>query len=153
MKTVIGLLCVMTSLAMAADPPGFHVWKSADLKGFQKTLSAKINDQKLANQMLSTEGNHSFQVAHREGTGQSESHDKFVDVVVVETGEATLAYGGEIVEAQTVQPGEVRGTSIRGGTEVPLRPGDVVHIPAKVPHQMKVAPGKEVTYFVVKIAE
>jgi mannose-6-phosphate isomerase-like protein (cupin superfamily) len=30
-------------------------------------------------------------------------------------------------------------------------PGDVVTIPVRVPHQMKLAPGKEITYFVVKV--
>jgi hypothetical protein len=29
----------------------------------------------------------------------------------------------------------------------------VLHIPAKVPHLMKVAPGKQVTYFIVKVVE
>jgi uncharacterized RmlC-like cupin family protein len=29
--------------------------------------------------------------------------------------------------------------------------GDVVHIPAGVPHQFFVQPGKQVTYFVVKV--
>jgi uncharacterized RmlC-like cupin family protein len=29
--------------------------------------------------------------------------------------------------------------------------GDVVHIPVKVPHQLLVEPGKQFTYFVVKV--
>jgi uncharacterized RmlC-like cupin family protein len=45
----------------------------------------------------------------------------------------------------------VRGSSIRGGERVPLAAGDVVHVPVKVPHQMLVASGQQVTYFVVKI--
>ena len=32
-------------------------------------------------------------------------------------------------------------------------PGDVLHIPAKVPHQMILAPGAKVTYFVTKVVE
>ena len=50
-------------------------------------------------------------------------------------------------------PGEMRGPSIRGGTEVALVAGDVLHIPAKVAHQMKLDPGKQVTYFVTKVVE
>jgi uncharacterized RmlC-like cupin family protein len=34
---------------------------------------------------------------------------------------------------------------------VALAAGDVVHIPVKMPHQMLVAPGQQITYFVVKI--
>ena len=42
---------------------------------------------------------------------------------------------------------------IRGGTEAKLGPGDVLHIPAKVAHQMKLGPGAKVTYFVTKVVE
>ena len=34
-----------------------------------------------------------------------------------------------------------------------LSAGDVLHIPAKVAHQMKLDPGKQVTYFVAKVVE
>jgi len=64
-----------------------------------------------------------------------------------------MVYGGTIVDGKTTAPGETRGPSITGGTEVKLGPGDVLHIPAKVPHQMKLAPGAQVTYFVTKVVE
>ena len=47
----------------------------------------------------------------------------------------------------------MRGPSIQGGTEAKLGSGDVLHIPAKVPHQMILAPGTQVTYFVTKVVE
>ena len=47
----------------------------------------------------------------------------------------------------------MRGPSIQGGTEAKLGAGDVLHIPAKVPHQMILAPGAQVTYFVTKVVE
>jgi quercetin dioxygenase-like cupin family protein len=43
------------------------------------------------------------------------------------------------------------GSSVRGGVEKRLKAGDVLHIPAKTPHQMLVEPGQQVTYMVVKI--
>ena len=45
------------------------------------------------------------------------------------------------------------GDSIKGGAEHKLGPGDVVHIPSKVPHQLLVPKGKQFTYFVGKITE
>ena len=71
----------------------------------------------------------------------------------VQSGAVTMVYGGEVVEGKTTAPGEIRGASIKGGTEVVLGPGDVLHIPAKVPHLMKLAKGKKVTYFVAKVVE
>ena len=57
------------------------------------------------------------------------------------------------MDARTTAPGEVRGPSVKGGTAQELKAGDVVHIPANTPHQMLVAAGDTVTYFVVKIQE
>jgi mannose-6-phosphate isomerase-like protein (cupin superfamily) len=74
-----------------------------------------------------------------------------VDIFFVEAGEATLVLGGKIVEPKTVKPHEIRGTSIEGGTTMQLTPGDIVHIPVKVPHQLKIAPRKTFTYTVVKV--
>ena len=47
----------------------------------------------------------------------------------------------------------MRGASVKGGTRQELKAGDVVHIPAGTPHQMLVAAGNTVTYFVVKVQE
>jgi mannose-6-phosphate isomerase-like protein (cupin superfamily) len=57
------------------------------------------------------------------------------------------------VDAKTTAPNEMRGPSIKGGMEKPVAAGDIVTIPAKLPHQVKLAPGKEFTYFVVKVTQ
>jgi mannose-6-phosphate isomerase-like protein (cupin superfamily) len=71
----------------------------------------------------------------------------------ISEGELTMVHGGTIVDGKTTAPGEIRGSGITGGTEVRLGPGDVLHIPARMPHQMKLAPGAKVTYFVAKVVE
>jgi mannose-6-phosphate isomerase-like protein (cupin superfamily) len=58
-----------------------------------------------------------------------------------------------VVDGKTTAPNEIRGASISGGTEIKLSAGDIVTIPAKTPHQMKVDPGKQVTYFVAKVTQ
>jgi mannose-6-phosphate isomerase-like protein (cupin superfamily) len=150
---------ILTSLVFAAfalpagDPPGFYFWPSAELKGFSKSLAPKINAQKIATQQLSSHGNYLFMVAHREGSGEAEYHETQADVFVIESGDATLVYGGSLVEGKTTQPHEMRAASISGGMEKKLAAGDAVTIPAKVPHQLKLEPGKQITYFVVKITQ
>jgi len=59
-------------------------------------------------------------------------------VITVMAGEGTLIVGGTVVGGHSTAPGETRGTSITGGTMHQMEPGDVIHIPAKVPHQMMV---------------
>ena len=137
----------------AGDPPGFQLWTSAELKGFAKTLAPKIDAQKVATQSLGGHGNYSFMIAHREGPGQAEWHENQADIFFVQSGNATLVYGGSLVDGKTTQPHEMRAASINGGMEKSLGPGDVVTIPAKVPHQVKLDAGKQFTYFVVKVTQ
>ncbi|MGO9262815.1 MAG: hypothetical protein ACLQU1_42030 [Bryobacteraceae bacterium] len=148
----LSLVLLFAGLALpAGDPPGFHVWTASELKGFSKSLAPKINDQKIATQQLLSEGSYSFLVAHREGPGQAEYHATKADIMVVATGEATLIYGGSLVNGKTTEPNEMRAASISGGLEKKLSVGDVVTIPAKTPHQLKIEPGKEFTYLTVKV--
>ena len=140
------LLCVFP--VMAADPPGFVVWSASNIKGMEK----KLEGQKFSSQQLEKFGNHYAMLAHREGDGSAELHETEADIFVVETGTATLIVGGEIVNGKTTAPNEVRGTSIKGGAEHKIGPGDIVHIPAKTPHQLMVGKGK-FTYFVLKVGQ
>jgi mannose-6-phosphate isomerase-like protein (cupin superfamily) len=137
----------------AGDPTGFSMWKASELKGFSKSLAPKMDEQKLASQVLTNFGNYTFQVAHREATGIAEFHATQADIFFVQSGEATLVVGGEVVDGKTTAPNEIRGPSIKNGVEKKLAAGDVVTIPVKTPHQLKLAPGKEFTYFVVKITQ
>ncbi|HTX37877.1 MAG TPA: hypothetical protein VME43_22765 [Bryobacteraceae bacterium] len=150
----LSLVLLFAGLALpAGDPPGFHFWPASELRGFSKSLAPKINDQKIATQQLATVGNYLFLMAHREGPGQAEWHGKQADIMVVETGEATLIYGGSLVNGKTTQPNEMRAASISGGLRKRLGPGDVVTIPVRTPHQLIVEPGKEFTYLTVKVTE
>jgi mannose-6-phosphate isomerase-like protein (cupin superfamily) len=147
-----GVALLMAGAALPAGlPEGFGHWTGGQLQGFEQKLGPKINAQKIAMQPLAGYGNHSFLIAHREGSGEAELHETQNDVMVVESGEATLVVGGTVVDPRTTAPHEIRGPSIRGGEKVELAAGDVVHIPIRTPHQMLVGSGKQITYFVVKI--
>jgi mannose-6-phosphate isomerase-like protein (cupin superfamily) len=149
MKKLFPLLILIP--IFAAGPSGVDVWKAADMKDKEKELAGKMGDKKVASETLANYGTHLTMLAHREGDGEVEVHDKMADVFYIVSGEATLIVGGTVVGAHTTAPGETRGTSITGGEKKMLAAGDAVHIPAKVPHQMLV--GKKVTYFVVKAEE
>lgn len=140
---------LLTGLSVGADLPGFAHWKSADLKGYEKKLSPKVDKSKIASESLGKFGTHTTQISHREASGVAEVHDKVADLFVVQSGEATLVVGGE-VEGLKTQGDEGRGTGIKGGQKVKLTAGDIVHIPAKAPHQLLLDSGKQFTYFVLK---
>ena len=150
---IVVTAALLTALVAQAAPPNVRIWKSTEIDDRGSTLAKKLDAQKVASEVVATEGNRTFMVAHREGSGLAEIHDKQADIMVISTGEITMVYGGTIVDGKTTAPGETRGPAIKGGTEVKLGPGDILHIPAKVAHQMKLDAGKKVTYFVAKVVE
>jgi mannose-6-phosphate isomerase-like protein (cupin superfamily) len=153
MKMLFAFVLLLTSTTWlhAADPEGFGLWKGAAVESSGKELAGKIDDQKFAWQPLATYDNHLMGISHREGDGSAELHETQADIMIVESGAATLIVGGTMVAPKTVKPHEVRGSSIEGGETKHLAPGDIVHIPAKVPHQLKIASGTEFTYLVIKV--
>jgi mannose-6-phosphate isomerase-like protein (cupin superfamily) len=153
MKLILTALLFAGFAAPAGDPAGFSLWKAADLKAFTATLGAKMGPSKTASQPLTSVGNYAFSVSHREGSGAVECHLTQADIFVIESGEASITVGGTLVDGKNRSATEMTATAISGGTEVKVGAGDVVTIPAKMPHQMKLEPGKEITYFVVKVTQ
>ena len=150
----LSLPIVAFAAIVAQSSPGtVRVWKSTEIDSHGAALGKKLNAQKAASEVVATDGNRKFMVAHREGSGLAELHDAEADIMVISKGQVTMVYGGTIVDGKTTAPGETQGSAIKGGTEVKLGPGDVLHIPAKVPHQMKLDPGNQVTYFVTKVVQ
>lgn len=149
-KTLVFAAVGLTT-AWAADSAAVTYWSANEMKGIEKKLAPKMNEHKVAVENLGHYPNSSAMVAHREADGEAEVHETVADFFVVQSGEATLVYGGEVTGGHTTQPHEIRGPSIKGGQQQGLGAGDVVHIPAGVPHQLLVKGGKQITYFVVKV--
>jgi mannose-6-phosphate isomerase-like protein (cupin superfamily) len=84
--------------------------------------------------------------------GVHERHEEFTDIFVVQKGSGRLLYGGTVEGQRETSPGEWRGGTIRGGTEAALRPGDVVVVPAGIPHQWLIDPGERLAYLSFKVA-
>jgi len=98
-------------------------------------------------------GDHGLSITVHNTSGIAEIHAATADVMIVQSGEATLLYGGELIAPKTTAPNEIRGTGIRNGTSVHVSTGDVIHFAAGVPHQWLVEPGKQITYLVVHIEQ
>jgi quercetin dioxygenase-like cupin family protein len=88
--------------------------------------------------------------AHRAEDGKVELHDKETDVFYIVDGEATFITGGKMVGGKVTSPGQWLGTDIVGGQVHQLTKGDVMVIPAGIPHWFKVVP-HSISYFVVKV--
>lgn len=148
MQKLTALLIIAFASSVFAGPTTH--WRKDKLAGYSSSLTSKVKDH-VAVEQLGEFGSHSALMVHRTGTGTSELHSEDTDFYVVQTGEATLHIGGKIVDPKTVSPGEVRGTSIKGGKTILLEAGDTVNIPPATPHHVVVDPGKSITYMILKI--
>jgi mannose-6-phosphate isomerase-like protein (cupin superfamily) len=154
--TVIVLIAVAmlghASLGQEAMPTPDQ-YSPADLAAMEKTLEQKADASGLATETLKKYASDYTMLAFRSKSGKAELHEKFADFYFVVGGEATLVSGGHIVNSSTTAPGEVRGDSVQEGKETKLKKGDIVHIPANIPHQLVLAKGATFQYFIVKVQE
>ena len=94
--------------------------------------------------------NLSIAMAHRDRPGMVEVHDNETDTIYVLAGAATFVTGGTMIGGKVTEAGQQRGTDIDGGEPHTLAKGDVIVVPAGVPHWFKEVRGS-IDYYVVKV--
>ena len=148
------LIVVAIVIAGATGARGqstFGLWSASELRQREQALTTHVAADHSSRETLADYGDHRFRLLYRDADGNPEQHDQIVDVVIVQSGEGTLVLGGTMIGKRAGGgAGEYLGTSLEGGERHPLGPGDVVHIPATIPHSFLVPRGKHLTYVLVK---
>jgi len=132
-------LAMTAASAVSSAPPAVQYFDSSQVR------AAFDKGAVLFNQGLP----YMVHASRREKPGLAEIHTKDADIVYVLDGTATLVTGGTAVDAKVVEPDELRGSAIRGGDERQLRKGDVIVVPAGIPHWFKEV-SNPFLYYVVK---
>jgi mannose-6-phosphate isomerase-like protein (cupin superfamily) len=149
------LLALALPVAAAQDtaPEGFEHWTADSLKLLDQTLKPEAgkNAHHIALKRLGDFAQDTFMLSRREGDGVVEWHESQTDVFFVQAGSATLVVGGTMVGGETVEPHEKRNGTIQGGIRRKLSAGDIIRIPARMPHQLLLDGSPEFTYFVIKV--
>ena len=156
MRTVIRCFAMILLVAtvFAADHPDFRLWKAGELTRRDAALSKNVGPDHSARETLADFGDHRVRFLYRNADGFPEQHDTIVDLVFVQSGEGVLQLGGTMIDKKaTGSPGEYAGSRLDGGSRHPLAAGDVIHIPAAVPHAFLVTKGQHLTYVLVKFPE
>src|SRR5262245_57115776 len=92
------------------------------------------------------------QCSNRIEPGVVEIHKKETDIIYVIDGSATFVTDGTPVGlTEGTDPNQPRAKSIQGGVEHHLVKGDVIAVPAGVPHWFKEVPKTSVSYYVIKV--
>ncbi len=153
-KAMIPAAFLLLSVGASPQAAKSDHWSPAQLmEQAQHLRQLAAQGDGLASETLIKYPHHLTMLAFRSRNGGAEVHEKVADFFYIIDGQATVVTGGEVIDPKTTAPDEIRGASVKGGTRQPLKAGDIVHIPAGMPHQMLLAEGQTVTYFVVKAEE
>ena len=135
----------------AAEDSIFALWTPAAIQQREAALAKNVGPDHSSRETLADYGDHRFRLLYRDADGFPEQHDKIVDVVMVQSGEGTLVMGGTMTGKKgSAATGEYTGTRLEGGQLHVLAAGDIVHIPAGIPHSFLVPAGKHITYVLLK---
>jgi mannose-6-phosphate isomerase-like protein (cupin superfamily) len=135
----------------ARDLTEFNFWSAADLVASQTKLKSKMDQYKNAVDVLARTDSYEIMMNHKEGTALSEIHMHLAEFQIIRNGEGAMMLGGNVVNATTTGPNEVRGTALDGAIRQPLAAGDLLYIPPKTPHHTIVDTGKSQDKLIVKV--
>jgi len=121
----------------------------------QSTQVTHVDHEKVAAALakggaLVTAKDFTVQGIRRAGPGQVEIHEKETDIFYITDGEATFVTGGTMVGGRQTAPNQLRGPDLKGGETRHLEKGDVIVIPAGVPHWFKEVP-VSLNYLTIKV--
>jgi mannose-6-phosphate isomerase-like protein (cupin superfamily) len=144
MKFAILLAVIISSFVGAA--------MAEDSSGVIQFDNQKVAETFAKGGMLLQTNAYKVMAGRRVAPGEVEIHEKDTDVFYITEGSATFVTGGTAADQHTTSTGEIRAPKIAGGEEHHLKKGDVIVIPAGVPHQFTAVDGTFL-YFVVKITK
>jgi len=156
MKLTIASLALAASavpLAGAQTLTVDHFTQSQIIEKAQELNAKAQGPEGAASSKLNEYPNSFTMVALRGKNGGAEVHEEYADFFFVVRGSAKLLTGGTVQDGKSVSAGEIRGKSVLNGVETALNQGDIVHIPATVPHQLLLPEGGTFLYFVIKVKE
>ena len=157
MKKQLLAICALPLLAIAAyaqnDAKKAEYFSAQDIQKQLADLAPQAKSSGSSGSTLGDYTSHQLKLSVRTSSGGAEVHAHYDDVFVVTQGQATLTTGGTVVDPKTDADGETKGPTIHDGTTQIISVGDVVHIPAGTPHQLKIAPGTLFSTIVVKVKE
>jgi mannose-6-phosphate isomerase-like protein (cupin superfamily) len=140
---IVSFALALCTHAGAADAPPTEVvfidhTKVAD--GFAKGMP------------LLTNSSYRVQAGRRVMPGEAEVHASDTDIFFVTEGTATIMTGGKPVEPRATGTGEIRAPKTEGGVARRLVKGDVLIVPAGVPHWFSEV-NEPFIYFLVKVTK
>lgn len=151
-NTIVVLLALaVPALALSGDQA--IVIPAHDIQAQLAQLAPQAKSSGSSGATLASYGNLALKLSVRTSSGGAEIHAYYDDLMIVQQGSATLITGGTVIHAKVNSDGETSGTGIENGKSQAITVGDVVIVPAGVPHQLLIPPGTLYSAMVAKVKE
>lgn len=131
MRLLLPLLLLATPAAGQTLPA--DVAPGVDVRARVAEMGATMKGG-FAYQPLVQDGETVAALEYWKAPGKPAVHPDEAEYAIVIEGAGTLVSGGTMADAKQTRPGLVEGSRIDGGTTRTLAPGDVILVPAGVPH-------------------
>ena len=143
---------LFAATALAQDPSKLVYYTGKQIEtDIRKVPANEIGESEI--NLIERTPQHAGILLRRTRPGNAEAHTTEADVWYVIDGGCVLTVGGSVIDGKEVQPGQIHGTGITGGTDYKLGKGDFMRIPPGVPHWVKKIEGGELVYIVVKYVD
>ena len=106
----------------------------AEIRAKVAAMAARMGKSTFAYEPLVKDGQTVAALEYWKAPGKPAVHPDEAEYALVIEGSGTLVSGGTMADAKESRPGLVEGSRINGGTTRRLGPGDVILVPAGVPH-------------------
>ena len=157
-----GLLVVLFALAAAETKPAATYVTSADIQAiFNRAPENSVSDQQIRAVSV---GKVNVAVAgvyrSAKASNTSIEHDQVTEVYTIIEGSGTMVTGGKMANPERLKPDDntvkvlvgpsMRGGALEGGESHKVGPGDMIIVPAGVPHWFSSIDGA-IRYSVVRV--
>ena len=149
MIVTLGLLALAVCVAQAQTPAAQAQVPPVTSAKASYFDSAKVAAAFAKGENLVVTPAYRVQAGRRDQPGLAEVHTYETDIDYIVDGTATFVTGGTVPDLKATEAGQFRGSKIVGGEVHHLKKGDVVVIPAGVPHWFSEVKGNFL-YLVVK---
>jgi len=129
---------VISTVTQAAEPTPMRTFMdNKEIMGLIDTAKAeRKGDAPLVSKSILMMAPYRAQLEYRPGTAPAALHEKNAELMVVVQGAGNIVTGGKLVDAKRVNANNLSGSSITGGNSQAVGVGDMLIVPANIPHQI-----------------
>jgi mannose-6-phosphate isomerase-like protein (cupin superfamily) len=152
-SAVVAAAVASIALAQAAETQTRTFMNSKEITGLiAKAKADRKGDAPLVAEPILSLAPYRAQLEYRPGTSPAAVHEKDAELMVVLEGTGNIVTGGKLVEEKRNNANNLGGSSITGGNSQSVAKGDMLIVPANVPHQVIPAGGQPIVLMTMHVA-